>query len=544
MSYSTKKISLIYLFLLIFSTKGSIAQDNGFPSKGNLSGSFENYSQYYLKDTSIKASLPPGKFGLNSFLKLDYNYGKFSAGVQFESYLPPVLGYFPDNISFSGSKLINKYFKYSIDRLTIQVGDFYEQFGSGLIFRAYENRQIGINNAVQGARIEVEPFKFLKFKAMYGNARKIFDYSDAIVKGVDAHVSVNELMCLNNSKIQLDLGGSFVNKFEEYSGGLGDDIPKNIDAFAGRFDISGGAFSLDAEYVSKSADPSYLAGYSKKGEDAKGKGFLLNAGINVGNFGSMLSYRSIKNMIFMNERVTENPNIAPLNFIPALTKQHDNLTSNIYVYGAQFLGETGFQADLYYNFKPGSNLGGKYGLKVAANVSYYAGLNKKRDLFIMNTDDKFFSDINLEIKKKWNKKLETTVFFQNLFINDTISAAIKDDVHATIVSLGALYKWAPKKSIRIKLEHLFATEDFKSWVSGLTEFSFSSPYQFFISDLYNYGDTKVHYYNFGASYTKSGTRFALSYGRQREGLFCAGGICRILPAANGFTASLTSSFGN
>ena len=55
------------------------------------------------------------------------------------------------------SKIVNKYFKYTDERFSVQVGDFYEQFGSGLIFRAFENRQIGINNAVEGFNIHVNP---------------------------------------------------------------------------------------------------------------------------------------------------------------------------------------------------------------------------------------------------------------------------------------------------------------------------------------------------------------------------------------------------
>jgi hypothetical protein len=81
-------------------------------------------------------------------------------------------------------------------------------------------------------------------------------------------------------------------------------------------------------------------------------------------------------------------------------------------------------------------------------------------------------------------------------------------------------------------------------VSGLTEFSFSSPYAFFISDLYNYGETDSHYYNVGASVTKNSTRFAMQFGKQRAGLFCVGGVCRFVPASFGFTASLTTTFAN
>jgi hypothetical protein len=110
--------------------------------------------------------------------------------------------------------------------------------------------------------------------------------------------------------------------------------------------------------------------------------------------------------------------------------------------------------------------------------------------------------------------------------------------------MGAIYKITSKKSIRTKFEHLSTQQDKKNWVSGLAEVSLSSPYAFYCSDLYNYGDTKNHYYNIGASVTKNSTRFALGFGKQRAGLFCVGGVCRFVPASYGFSAMLTTSFSN
>lgn len=527
--------------MLCFSFFEISAQSNSLLKKGNFNGSFENYSQYYQKDTVIKALVPQGNFGTNSFLKLDYNYDRFTVGVQFETYLPAVQGFFPEQLvsRVKGSKMVNKYFKYSGDKFSIQVGDFYEQFGSGLVFRAYENRQIGINNALQGAKVEVSPAEFVKLKFIYGNARELFDYSESINRGADAELSINKLFKLSEEKLTFSVGGSWLGKYQEYTGP--NDFPTTVNTRAFRFELSGSAISLDGELIEKSSDPNFFNFYSKE----KGNAALFNAGYSKGNFGTTLSLRSYYNLFYCNDRDQQNANLSPVNFIPALTKQHDNLTSNIYVYGAQIGGESGYQADVYYTFPSGTKLGGKYGTKLAFNYSMFSDLTAGKKLFSMNLDNgKYFSDFNFEIKKKWSKKLETSLFLQRLFVNDTINAAIKDDVTASIVAMNILYKWASKKSIRVKVEHLSATTDFKNWVSGLTEFSFSSPYQFFVSDLFNYGDSKVHYYNLGCSVTKKGSRFALSYGRQRAGLFCAGGICRILPAATGFTASLTTSFAN
>src|SRR4026208_213339 len=171
-----KKLQLL-ITALLFTFILSAQKDNG-----HFSGSFESFTQYYHKDTKIDAVVPPDKIGSNNFLKLDYNYKQFTAGVQFEAYLPSIQGY---PYLLNDAKLVNKYFKYNSNNFSVQVGDFYEQFGSGLVFRAWENRQIGINNTLEGANIQVTPLPFLNLKAIYGRQRKVFEYANSNIRGLD-----------------------------------------------------------------------------------------------------------------------------------------------------------------------------------------------------------------------------------------------------------------------------------------------------------------------------------------------------------------------
>jgi len=507
--------------------------------KGHLNGSFENFSQLYMKDDKIGASVPQDKVGSNSFLKLDYTFGKFTTGVQYESYLPSILGYYalPQN----QSKMVNKYFKYTEDKFSVQIGDFYEQFGSGLIFRSFENRQIGINNALEGVNIYVQPTAFTKVKALYGRTRKLFDYSNSIVRGVDAEFDLTKMLSKKGKEhlTNIAIGGSYVGRYQEYTGPM-DDYPSTVHSFATRLDINASNFSINAEYVNKGRDPHLLNNNSFE----KGKALLVNASFSKNNFGITLTGRALTNMDFRSEREVEFATSLPVNYVPALTKQHDYLTSNIYVYNTQVNGESGFQSDVYYSFKPGTKLGGKYGIKIAANFSYYGGLKNSTDILSVGSN-KFYSDANFEVKKKWSKKLETTLALQNIFYNaSVIQAASHPDVTANVIAVSTLYKYGHQKSVRLKLEHLATKEDQGNWASAIGEFSFASPYTFYFSDLYNYGTTGIHYYNVGASVTKNATRFSVGFGKQRAGLFCVGGVCRFVPAAYGFTATLTTSFGN
>lgn len=528
--------SLFALFVL--SGINAVSQNQSNLLNGQLSGSYENYSQLYMEDTSIGAFMPPDAFGLNSFFKLDYNISRFSAGLQFESYLPAILGYFPLELP-PASKIINKYFKYTGEKFSIQIGDFYEQFGSGLVFRSFENRQIGINNAIEGAHFYVEPTDYLKMKVIYGRPRRLLTYEESIVRGADFELDLNGAFGKKESDLNMVLAGSYLGKYQDYTGPV-DNFPTTVNALSGRYLISNADFSLEAEYVFKSPDPSLFNNYNI---NANGNAFQLDGSYTKNNFGATATYRTLYNMSFQADRGEEFITLAPINYIPALTKQLDYLTSNIYVYAAQFRGESGFQTDVFYNFPAGTKLGGKYGTKVAANFSRYTGLDSSNKLF--SSGEKYYSDFNIEIKKKWSKKLETTFAYQNLFYNaSVIRSSGEENVAANVIVLGALYKWAPQKSIRVKLEHLGTQTDQGSWAAGVAEVSFSSPWLFFVSDLYNYGETGIHYYNFGASYSRKASRLSLSFGKQRPGLFCAGGVCRFVPAAYGFTLSYTTSFSN
>ena len=62
------------------------------------------------------------------------------------------------------------------------------------------------------------------------------------------------------------------------------------------------------------------------------------------------------------------------------------------------------------------------------------------------------------------------------------------------------------------------------------------------SDMYNYGGTEINYYSVGASFTHSFVRVALSWGRNREGYICSGGVCRQMPAYTGGNLQMTLTF--
>jgi hypothetical protein len=513
---------------------------------GTLTGGFETYNQLYKKDSATAAIVPQDKFASNNYLKLDYQYKNFTAGVQFESYLPLLVGY-PGANSLKGSKLINRYFSYRNKNFAVTVGDFYEQFGSGLVFRAFENRQIGINNALEGANVQFQPSPFLNMKVVYGRQRKYFEYSEGIIRGGDITMNWNKLNEKTSSgNNNFTTGLSVISRYQPYSG-ADPKIKPTADAWAARFDFTGSSFFINGEYVSKSSDAHFANSFFTM----KGNALLLNTGFTKNNLGANLAFRRLENMDFRTERNATQSELL-VNYIPALTKQHDFNLSNIYVYNAQAMGETGFQADVLYHFPKGTGIGGKYGAHLALNVSQYNNLDitdVRADGFSSNFfrfgKDKYYRDINIEFRKKWNAKTTTNFLFQNLFYNKSvIEGGIYDNVKANIAAADIQIKYAPKRSARFELQHLSTSQDKKSWAAVLAELSFAPKWTFFVQDMYNYGNTdkKIHYYTLGTAYTWQTTRVLLSYGRQRAGLVCVGGVCRMVPAATGLNVTMTTNF--
>ena len=123
--------------------------------------------------------------------------------------------------------------------------------------------------------------------------------------------------------------------------------------------------------------------------------------------------------------------------------------------------------------------------------------------------------------------------------------------HNNVIVADYTWKINRKNVLRVEAEWLgsdskydYETNDKRagSWIMGLVEYNFTSAFFISISDQYPYKDGVGNYYNFSVGYNHGATRIQVGYGKQREGLLCIGGVCRVVPASNGLTFSLTTSF--
>jgi len=546
----------LILTVTILCSSMIFAQENG-----NFFGGFESNSQWLLADDGIGFEAPEDQFRANNYLQLNYNLGKFTAGVQYEAYLPSsLLGYSPvyDNQNGVGTYYLN----FKNETLDITGGFFYEQFGSGLILRSWEDRQLGINNAIKGARINFKPTSFLDLTGIFGQQRNGFEVSDGTIQGVDANVDVSDAFKLE--KVSVQVGASYVGRYQDR--GTNDTIPSTVNAYGGRLDIVFGNFFGGIEAITKDPDAVANEGALVSNKLYDGTAMLVNAGFAKKGLGLNATFRRLENFSFYSDRLAEGNtfNQQVINYIPALSKQQDYLLTNIYVYNSQprliiesvnqTSGEVGTQMDIFYSIPKGSALGGKYGTKIAGNFSYWAGLDAEYDIpnrwyeaKFIGDGDRLFRDISVEIKKRISKKFNTVLTFQDIIIDKGVSQGgpigTQGDIKAKIGVLEGTYSFGGGKSARLVIQHLWSDQDRKNWVASVFEFNLTSRLALYVADAYNYeGEGKIHYYNVGGSYSKGRTRLGMNYGRQRGGLICVGGVCRFVPENTGLSANLTVTF--
>lgn len=150
-------------------------------------------------------------------------------------------------------------------------------------------------------------------------------------------------------------------------------------------------------------------------------------------------------------------------------------------------------------------------------------------------------DISADAEIHWGRKLKTTLLYSRQQWNPSHGYEAGDYVSNIFVA-DAQYRFKDNFALRTELQYL-ASKDYEgSWVAGLLELSFAPRWNVFASEMYNAGLTKKHYYNFGFSYSKGRSRLQLSYGRNRAGYVCSGGVCRYSPAYTGVNLLLTTSF--
>ena len=105
-------------------------------SSARVSGSFRTIAQTYSPDSIIDAAQAEEAVLSNSYFNLNYTLGNLTVGARFEAYLNTLKVYPNPGKANDGVGIPYRFVSYNTGMLDITAGNFYEQFGSGLILRS------------------------------------------------------------------------------------------------------------------------------------------------------------------------------------------------------------------------------------------------------------------------------------------------------------------------------------------------------------------------------------------------------------------------
>ena len=542
--------------------------------EGQVSIALESNNSYYAPDKKLEdigLVVPEkrvrGNFGSNDYLKVDYNIGRFSAGVQVDGYLPAMYGYDFYDYSQRDSKLnmfLTKYVQWEDANWGVRLGDIYDQFGNGLIFRAYEDRALAFNNSLAGARAYYNFNNMVNVKVLAGMPRLYDMRSKTAIWGADLSLSISDMAGWYDGMASIE--ASYVGRNQDVAPEY---LLKGVDCnvlnmVSGRVNFEYAGFSLRGEYAQKLNDDIYNPMYNA----AKGNAVTLDLGYSVGRFSASASFRRQENMTtFIEYRPMGIGGGNTMTYLPLLTRQHTYSLANLNPYRGSSVhtgGEVGGQIDLYYSLRNPKARGKYWNFHI--NYSMFNTVDHKNPMTGLDMEGRnVWIDFNFDVERQWNKQLKTTFLYSFQRWDEEINhydAAHSHYCRSHIFVGDVTYKINKKHSMRFELQYLASNDYEGDWVAATIEYNLAPKFSFYVSDMWNcekmqdgaygnyfmnvntyeYQHELLHYYQVGASFTHNSLRAQLSYGRNRAGYVCSGGVCRFQPAYTGVNLALTLSF--
>ena len=535
------------------------AQENLGGSNGiTVSGSIQSDILIPESDKKIHTE-DTDDWGLtNTYVELNAMSENLDAGLRFEYLEHPLPGF---EKNFKGWGVPFAYLKGHFGSTEVTLGSFYEQFGSGFILRTYEERSLGIDNSLVGAKLVTRPVKGVQIKALAGQQRQYWRLNHSLVSGADLELGLDQwFKGLANSGTVITLGASWVNKYQSADEEIFADpthklrLPSNVNAFDVRANFQKGGFNLLGEYAWKTDDPSFDNGYIYR----RGTVAMLSTSYSKKGMSILLQAKRSDNMSFRSERSVVGTS-SFINHLPAFTMEQTYALAALYPYATQPDGEWAYQAEFGYKFKRNSLLGGKYGTSVKVNYSHVHAIDRHDkggkgtdgygSSFCKWGDQTYYQDLNVQLEKKFTKSFLLNLMYMNQFYNNTVLKTIdREDkasvgmVHSNIFVAEGKYRFSKNYTLRGEAQYLTTGEAQGDWVYGLLELSILPHFMITASDMYNAGETHLHYYQGFVTFTTGSHRIQAGYGRTRAGYNCSGGVCRYVPASKGFTLSYNYNF--
>ena len=534
----------------------------------NFSGGFQSSANMFIRDSLIGAANIPQYdnqlFGGQAWLDLSYNVQGFDLGLRFDMFNNSNL--LNPNDSYTDEGIGRWHVGKKINKLDVRIGHIYDQIGSGIIYRAYEERPLLIDNALYGARLIYDLGENWQIKGFSGRQRFLFSEYAPVIKGASFEGFVD--LSTEEKLFTLAPGVGFVNRtLDDDSMDRVIDIVRNyeeVDRFLPEYNTNAfsifntltySKFSWYAEAAFKSAeaffDPNAIktefSGASTFGKLVKESGSVLYSSLSYAGhgLGVTFEYKRTENFDF---RVDPNLRLlfGMVSFIPPMNRQNTYRLTARYSPATQLISEQAYQVDVKYRWSKKFN--------TSVNFSDIKDLEGNR----------LYQEINTQFYYKPTSKFLAKGGLQILKYNQEVYE-VKPGVpivETVVPYVDVLYKLSRKKSLRTEMQYMMIGDDEKAgfkqdygdWFFILVEYAAAPHWSFVVSDMYNVTPGKnsptneqgekeaLHYPRFDIYYTHKANRFSLSYIKQVEGIVCNGGICRLEPAFSGVNFTLNTTF--
>ncbi len=544
--------------LLLFLSCGSIYSF----AQGTFSGDLMMNLNFFQRDSSIKASGNPlynnYLSGSEGWLDLRYNIKGFTFFVRADAF---------NNSNLKNPTQANTAFgigAWSVSKemkdLTISVGYIYDQIGSGILFRAYEDRGLLIDNALVGISLKYKLTNNISVKGFTGQQK------ENNLSGNNNPLTVSQKYApvirafegdgdFNVGKVHLVPGVGVLNRTLDavsYSTTEGA-VPKdpvtgngvftpvyNMYAFTAFNTLTVGNFSWYAEgsyktqeaiatpadsIVNKPGNVEYTTiGYAQKGVAINLTGKRTDAYVMRTSYGEKL----LDGM---------------LNWQPIVARLRTQRLISRYSPASQDYSEMAGNADVL--------------LSPSEYVNYeltYCHINTLDNVQLYREG---YAQAEYLKWEKWRLMGGGQYLVYNTAVYLQHPGAPM--LYAETGFAEATYKFTSNKSLRFEAEYMNTKQDYGSWIFALIEYNLAPKWSVSASDMYNIVPNKnsdnpnydatlhkvpnpSHYYNIYTAYTKGPNRFSIAYVKQVDGINCSGGVCRYEPAFSGVKATVTSSF--
>ena len=527
----------------------------------SVSGNLESNTNFYMRDPNIGAANTPQyehqQIGNDSWLTLRAQVYGFELGIRYDYFLNSAL--LNPSESYTDQGIGRWYAGKKIGKFSVLGGHIYDQIGSGIIFRAYEERALLIDNALVGLRLSYDLSPNWTIKGMTGRQKNLFDLYPSVLTGgsLEGYVPLDTA-----GRITLSPGFGIMHKtladeqMEALAGTLSqytptdfiDSVPYNTIAFTLYNTLYVGQFSWYVEGAYKTPDAMYNDDATRTlwtGVESTGK-YILESGYVFyttlsyagGGLGLTGQYKRTHNFNFRADPFAT-LNHGMINFLPPMSRVNTYRLTARYAPATQEFEEEAIQLDATYRINKNWS--------VLVNVARITrpGATENADPYT-----EVFTQFTWKKPKEWTLVggVQYVQYDQELYEGKPgVPKVVAVTPYADF-----LYKLNQKESLRTELQYMNSDEDFGSWLYFLEEYSISPHWSFELSDMWNIKSNpehttsalkdNLHFPTVGAAYSKGGTRYALRYVKQVEGIVCSGGICRLEPAFSGFKFNVSSNF--